>query len=310
MRIILAIILLITSALAAYSFPYDSAYSEKAVNSIEDISASIISDSFSPMTHYSAGDKVFSAVPAYFTIDRIMKDPDIDGKDLKGGAFGAGGGYALTDQFMAYCIIAGLKISGDLQYPAYGEQLDVIKSSGDYSLFNALAGFGYDLFSDDVFSIPVYFGANLQYYSAELKSDPVSWTDLLMNTYTVDMETSGDGFLYGVSGGIAVSAKIYSKVKITPYLLYIHNFNSADMNAEASLANSNPLLSGKEKFKLDVEPVSAFMTGLNVGYIGDSGFSASVALGSMLSSLTGYGSRASANGVEMKSFVLILSYNM
>ena len=312
MRIILAIILLITSALAAYSFPYDSAYSEKAVNSIEDISASIISDSFSPMTHYSAGDKVFSAVPAYFTIDGIMEDPDVDGKDLKGGAFGAGGGYALTDEFMAYLIIAGLKISGDLQYPAYGEQFGVVKSSGDYSLFNALAGIGYDLLSDDVFSIPVYFGANLQYYSAELKSDPVSWFDNLVTfqNYDVTAETSGDGFLYGVSGGIAVSAKIYSKVKITPYLLYIHNFNCADMNAEASLANANPLLSGKEKFKLDVEPVSAFMTGLNIGYIGDSGFSASVALGSMLSSLTGYGSRASANGVEMKSFVLILSYNM
>jgi hypothetical protein len=55
---------------------------------------------------------------------------------------------------MAYLIIAGLKISGDLQYPAYGEQFGVVKSSGDYSLFSVLAGCGYDLINDDTFSIP------------------------------------------------------------------------------------------------------------------------------------------------------------
>jgi len=307
MRFLLTVILLLPVSLAAQSFPYSSDYTEKAVQSIEDITAALISDSFSPMTHYSEGNRTYSVTPSYFTVDRVMEDPDVECKDFRGGALGAGGGYALTDDLMAYVILAGLKMNGDMEYAAYGDTFPVIKSSGDYSLVSILGGGGYDLLNNDIFSIPVYFGAQVQYYSAEIKSDPVSWTSGL--TYDVDMKTSGSGILYGVSGGIAVSAKIYNKVKITPYLLYIHNFNSTELDSEASLEIGGVPV-GSQKFSLDVEPLSAYMTGLNIGYIDDSGFSFSVALGSMLSSLTGYGSAASSNGVDMKSVVLIFAYNI
>jgi len=310
MRLIFLILLLIPAVLSAQDFPYDSECSEKVVRSIEDISASIISDSFSPMTHYSAGNTTLSAVPSYFTADRLMEDPDVDGKDFRGGALGGGFGYAVTDDFMAYFIAAGMKMNGDLEYKAFGKEFGTVKSSGSYSLVSLLGGCGFDFLDNGTFSIPVYLGAQVQYFSADWESDQLSWTDQLSNEYSAEVEMTGSGFLYGISGGIALSAKIFDKVKITPYFLYIHNFNEGEMKADASLTSENPLLSGAEKYKFDVEPVSAFMTGLNIGYIGDSGFSASVALGSMISSLTGYGSQASANGVEMKSFVLILSYNM
>lgn len=307
MRIFFAVILLIPAALSAQSFPYDSRFTENAVKSIEDISASIISDSFSPMTHYSSGDRVFSAVPAYFTVDKLMEDPGIEGDDFRGGAIGAGGGDAVTGKLMTYYILTGMKMKGDLKFQAYGELFPVVKSSADYSLVTLLGGAGYDLLDNDTFSIPVYFGVNMQYFSADLKSDPVTWTSGL--TYDVDMKSSGSGFLYGISGGIAASAKIMNKIKITPYLLYIRNFNSASVDSEISLSQSG-LTVAREKFSIDTDPVSAWMTGLNLEYIGDSGFSASVALGSLITSMTGYGSKATDNGVEMKSLVLILSYKI
>ncbi len=310
MRFILTILLLLPISLAAQTFPYNPYLSEKAVNSIEDIAASLISDSFSPMTHFSTGDTVISAVPAYFTADMLMKDPDIKGDNFKGIAFGAGAGHALTDDLMFYFTAAGMKMSGDMKYAGYGEQFGTVKNSANYTLISLLGGCGYDLISDDIFSIPVYFGANIQYYSAELKTETISWTDPLPTTYDVDMKTSGNGFLTGISGGIAVSAKIYNKIKITPYFLYIKNFNKTDITSEINLHDNNPIFPDiSQKQKLDINPLSSGMAGLNIGWIGESGFSVSIAMGSLLSSLTGYGSTASANGVEMKSIVMVFSYS-
>jgi len=306
MKIFLIILLLFPVYLSAQSFPYSSDVSEKAVKSISDISASIISDSFAPMTHYSEEDMTLSLVPAYFKIEKCMQDPDIEGENFHGGAFGAGGGYAFSDDLMSYVILSGMKMNGDMRYAAYGDQFGSVTNSGDYSLFSIMAGGGYDLLNNDIFSIPLYFGGQMQYYSAELISDSVDWT-YLATPYKVSMKTSGSGFLYGVSGGIGFSAKIYDLFKITPYYLYLQNFNSAEMKSDITLNNAGLPLSNQYKF--DVDPVSAGMFGLNIKFESRSGYSVSVALGSMISALTGYGSEASANGVEMKSAVLILSYN-
>lgn len=303
MRISAIIMILFSLYLPAESFPYSSDISEKAVSSIEDIAVSIISDSFSPMTHYSAGGKLYSAVPAYFKIEQFMDEPEISGENCSGKSLGAGGGYALTDDLMAYCAVAGMKMDGDLEYAAYGKEFGVVKSGGNYSFISILGGAGYDLLNNDIFSIPVYFGAQIQYFSAELKSDPVTWM-----AYTVDMETKGNGFMYGLSGGIAVSAKIYNMVKITPYYLYLRNFNSSKMKSKTTMTGVG--LPIPQDYKFEVDPVSAGMLGLNVGLVSDSGYSISIAFGSMLKSLTGYGSGSSDNGVKMKSYVLIVSYEI
>jgi hypothetical protein len=75
MRSLIFIIIFIP-AIAAAQIPDTSVVTEKAINSIEDISASIISDSFNPMTHYSKGDRSFYFVPGWFKADRVMEDPD------------------------------------------------------------------------------------------------------------------------------------------------------------------------------------------------------------------------------------------
>lgn len=306
MRKILLILIFIPVALSAQNFPYSSEYSDRAVRGIENISASIISDAFSPMTHYSEGNEIISVVPAYFTVERLMKDPDIECDNFNGKAFGAGYGRAMTDNFMMYVILAGMKMGGDLEYAAYGSQFGVINNRVDYSLLSVLGGGGCDLIDNEIFSMPVFFGVHMQYYSAEISSDPVTWTDMV--TYNVDMKTSGSGLLYGISGGVAFSLKIPGNIKITPYFLYMRNFNKAELESSVTLENLG--IEYKNKFSFDTDPVSAGMTGISIGYESDSGFSFSIAMGSMLSSLAGKGSEASGNGVKMKSLVLIFSYNL
>jgi len=304
MRAIIFIIIIIP-AITAAQVPDTSSVTKKAVNSIEDIAASIISDSFNPMTHYSKGDKSFYFVPGWFKADRVMEDPDIEADDFTGISLGAGGGYALSDRLMTYIILAGMKMEGDLTAPFYGSDSGNIKSSFYYSLVSILGGAGYDIFKNNYISVPVYLGANIQHYSAELIPETVDWPPPIPTT-SVDSKISGSGFLLGMSGGIALSLKIYDFIKVTPYFIYMQNLNKGKMKAEIT-NNDNPLFSGKQSF--DIDPVSAGMLGLIMGIISEGGFSFSVLAGSMISSMLGFGNKATSNGVDMKSVVLILGYS-
>ena len=301
MRTFIFIILFIPAIAAAQSFPYSSDITEKAVNSIEDIAASIISDSFNPMAHYSKGDKSFYFVPGWFKADRVMEDPDIEADDFTGISLGAGAGSAISDRLMTYIIIAGMKMEGDLTTPLYGSSFGDIKSSFDYSLVSILGGAGYDIFRNNFISVPVYFGANIQHYSAKLIPETVDWL-----ATTIDSKISGSGFLLGMSGGIALSLKVYDFIKITPYFIYMQNLNKGKMKAEIT-NNDLPLVTAKQSF--DVDPVSAGMFGLNIGIISKGGFSFSVSAGSMISSMMGFGNKTTSNGVDMKSVVLIFGYS-
>ena len=107
MRFIIILLIFIPVSLFSQSFPYSTILSEKAVNTIENISASIVSDSFSPMTHYSEGDMTLSAVPSWFRVTRLSDDIEMNENDLSGRAFGIGGGSALSDDLLLYCIVSG-----------------------------------------------------------------------------------------------------------------------------------------------------------------------------------------------------------
>lgn len=295
------LILLVPATLnAQFAATYDPGISRKAVESIEYVAASIISDSFSPMTSYTSGDTLYSVVPAGFKADRLCDDPDIKSDNLYGTSLGAGCGYALTDELMIYGIIAGMGISGKMKMETYGDT--TLSNDTEYMLFNVSGGAGYKIFRNDFVSIPVYLGLNLQYFSTEFICDPVT-----NGIYTINNTTSGSGLLAGMSGGIAASFRIFSSFIITPYYLYLQNFNSGSMKAEFKLSSAGFPVTESARFDLD--PVSAGMFGLNIGYKNDSGFSFSVALGSLISSLTGYGSKASDNGLEIKTIVLVFSYN-
>lgn len=76
---------------------------------------------------------------------------------------------------------------------------------------------------------------------------------------------------------------MYKDLQITPYFLYIRNFNNAKIEEEIKLKSTLQNLHQKNKF--DIDPVSAGMFGLNVGFKVKSGFSCSISAGSMITSL-------------------------
>ncbi len=295
------VLLFIPCTLRAQVFDgYTSAVSKKAVKSIEYIASSIISDSFTPMTGYSSGDSVYTASPSLFTADRLYDSPKIKGRDFLGAALGAGWGRAINDRLMGYVIMAGMGLSGNMEMETYGSTYSSLGNETEYSLFHLSAGAGYTLYKIDFLSLQVYAGLHAQYYSAEIKTDPVPWT-----AYTVSNTTSGSGLLFGVSGGAAASFSIWNNFFITPYFLYIQNFNRASMTADLELSGMIPA-SYSEKF--NIPPLSSWMTGLSIGYKNDSGFSFSLSAGGLISSLTGFGSKSSSDGLELKSIVLVFTY--
>lgn len=115
---------------------------QKTIDGISTIAGSIVSDSFVPMTHYKEGEWTGTFVPAYFKITRAYDDPQLKGSGLDGFAFGFGGGYALTDRFMAYGILSYMGIDGDIS-PAEGDYQNY-KVKTEYSLLNVNAGLGFD----------------------------------------------------------------------------------------------------------------------------------------------------------------------
>lgn len=297
-------IMIFIPAIAAAQVPDTASAAKKAVNSIEDIAAAIISDSFNPMANYSKGDKSFYFVPGWFKADRVMENPDIEADDFTGMSLGTGLGLALSDRLMVYIILAGMKMEGDLIAPFYGSDSGNIKSSFDYSLVSILGGAGYDIYRNDFISVPVYFGANIQHYSAELVPETANWT-YMATTYSIDSKLSGSGLLFGMSGGIALAFTIYDFIKVTPYFIYMQNLNKGKM--EADIKNNDLLISAKKS--VDVDPVSAGMFGLNLGLVNKGGLSLSVSAGSMISSMLGFGNKATSNGVDMKSVVVIIGYS-
>lgn len=301
-RILFVTLIFVPVVLKAQVFTdYTPDVSEKAVKSIEYIASSVISDAFTPMTWFTNGEDVYTAAPALFTADPLNSDPEIKSDNFKGAALGAGWGRALSDSTIVYFIAAGMAMKGDMEMKTYGDSYGALGNSTDFNLLHVTTGAGHAFYTNEFVSLLAYAGLHAQYYSAEIKTDPVTWT-----SYTVNNTTSGSGLLYGISGCAAFSFKIAGSFIATPYILYMRNFNSASMKADLELSGALPL-SGSEK--LDLTPVSAWMTGLSLGFKNDEGFTFSLSVGSLISSLTGYGSKASGGGLELKSLVLVFSYN-
>jgi len=140
---------------------------KKAINGIANVASSIISDSFTPMTHYTPGDFTVTLVPSYFDISRIYDDPELSGQNLKGGAVGFGCGYALNKRVMFYSIFSSLFSTGSIK----GEFIESSPSTTvdtKYSLYSFNSGAGFDILESNKWSIPVCAGISIQRYSADL----------------------------------------------------------------------------------------------------------------------------------------------
>lgn len=291
---IISIVLSITASPIQAQVVWDEDPTEAAVQGIINVTSSIISDSFTPMTHYSEGDWSMTLVPAYFTVSRVFDDPDLRGDDLQGWALGFGGGYALSDRWLLYGIFATMRIEGEVYDKDYAD----FRVDTTYTLYSLNAGFGFDIIGgDSKWSIPLFLGISIERYTADIDVPPITGPPI------IEVDVSGDGMIYGLSGGVAVSREFFRKVRITPYFLMLRSINQPEMTADFTAF----LISEEMDFKLD--PVAASMLGLNITYVTDSSFSISISAGGYLTSSSGFYNDAFLDGLRMKSVVIAITYN-
>jgi hypothetical protein len=287
-------ILLSIAAIPIRAQVWDKDPTEAAVQGIINVTSSIISDSFTPMTHYDDGDWNVTLVPAYFKVSRVFDDPDLRGDDLKGWALGIGGGYALSDRWLLYGIFAAMRIEGEVYDRDYAD----FRVDTTYTLYSLNAGFGFDIIGgDSKWSIPLFFGISIERYSADIGVPPITGPPV------TEVDVSGEGMIYGLSGGFAVSREFFGKFRITPYFLMLRSINQPELTANFT----SLIISEEMDFKLD--PVSASMLGLNITYVTDRSFSISISAGGYLSSSSGFYNDKFLDGLRMKSVVIAITYN-
>jgi hypothetical protein len=286
------------SALSVPQWEQDVDTTQKAVNGIKNIFASIISDTFAPMTGYRQGEWQVTGVPAWFEVEKVYQDPAWEGKGLSGWGFGLGFGYAFTDSLMAYGIFSHMQLSGKVQ----SESLLV---DTDYSLENLLAGAGYDFLKDNpVFSFPVYGGLVFQYYNTNLSLPPDTYSTGL-GSGSIDSSINGNGLLFGVSLGAAFSVQ-YRGFRLMPYFFMYRTLNNAELTAEGTASVSGMDYSVTHSYS--VSEIGASMFGLVFGFQPTDKLEISLSLGGILSSSAGFYNDYFLDGLRMKTIALVLTY--
>lgn len=284
-----------------YSQTWNPDPTEYAVKGITNVTASIVADSFVPMTHYRSGDWTVTGVPAWFKVDRPFGNPRIEGEDLTGMAGALGGGYATSERLMVYCIASFMTMDGALKGRLYGDPYDSVKADTEYSLFSLNAGIGYDLVpGEGRLSIPVFAGTFVQRYNAEVTLPTVN---ILGDD--VQASVSGSGMLAGVTLGMAASYDLFRFLRITPYFLYSRSLNRPELNARISNTLPFPMVFRQS---IAMDPISAAMPGLCITLISSRSLSVSLSVGGILSSSSGFYNDEVLDGLRMQSVVLAVTY--
>ncbi len=272
----------------------------KTIDGITNIAASIVADSFVPMTHYNDNNYTISIIPAYFSIQKAYDDPEIKGKDLKGYGGGAGFGYATNNRIMFYGIAAYMQFDGKLTGSFYkGITNDSFTMYVDYSITALYTGIGYDLVESESFSLPLFTGIFVQHYNGS-----GSLPEYLNTRLSVDSSSN----LFGFSIGIAPSYKYNDMFKITPYYLFSYSLNEPD--ATAKIVNTTiPLLPVSFEYDLHTDNVKASMIGLTLTWLSSKSLSLSLSVGGWIRNETSWYNETFLNGLQMKSAVLVVSFS-
>ncbi|MCP4133800.1 MAG: autotransporter outer membrane beta-barrel domain-containing protein [bacterium] len=292
---------------SAQTFTWDTDVAQKGVKGIANVAASIVSDSFTPMTHYGESDLTISLVPAWFNIKKAYDDPEVNGNDLTGFALGGGAGYALNDRWLLYGILSYMSISGGLSGNLYGDTVPAVETDMSYNIFSLAAGTGVDLISDNSrWSIPLYLGLVFMRYGVEMTFPQYQYATG-PDAY-VDVSVEDSSFLMGFSAGIAVSCKLFDLFKLTPYLLFMRSFNQPELTGTITSSGGVLPLPVTAEQSITIDYVNACMFGLNISGAITSAFSVSVSVGGLLSSSTSFYNKTFLNGLKMTSIVVALTY--
>ncbi len=301
--IISIIILVFVSSGSLLAQPaFDIGNLEYMIEGAENATASVINDSFAPMTHYDQHNWTYTIAPGGYRLDRAYDDPEIVGDDFYGWGIGAGAGYAFSDQLMAYGIVSRTDAEGDLEGDFYGDDFGKQTLNLKFNSTYVTTGLGYDfLKGKHKLSIPVYAGLFIQHYDADVDLPEV--TDPFSGI-TYDGNASGSGYLYGFAGGIAVSYRLFDKMKITPYYLFSTSFNESEFDAEIENSLNNSITEEK------IEPgkVTTSMLGLNISYDTTKSLSFSLSIGGLLTSQFDSYTENYQDGLIINTIVFVISY--
>lgn len=298
------LVLIMVTAPAAPLYPQTPSISEagaEAVRSLTSVAEMLIAESFTPMSGYDAGDIWIIASPAIFQVLQLHQEPLVEGQEMTGISFGAGGGYALSNRLMLYLIGAGMSMQGGLSFAPYEGIDTTVNSDAEYSLISLNGGIGFEVIDRDWISVPLFFGPHLQYYSVEIIPSPI--TVEMAGTYTVTSEISGSGMLTGISGGVAAYMKFFGRFALTPYLIGMGSFKQPGFTGEVTLDTGIASPQTLEN-SYSVDPVWGVMFGLDLGFHGKTGWSVSLALGDLLGMLIGTGSTMAGEGVVIRPAVV------
>ncbi len=285
---------------------WDSKIVDSAVDGVVAVAYQVVSDTFTPMTHYESKQWTATVVGAYMDVEQLYDNPELKGDGLNGYSGGIGGGYAFTSNIMLYAIYAGMAFDGNITGKGYDGLSSIgYTMSAEYSLHSMYAGAGFDLLGGNPrWSVPLYAGFGVQKYDVRIDF-PFRYSSIFPPiSYQHDAHVSGSGFLYGWTVAAACSAKLW-KMQITPYVLYYRTINKPDI--EAQVHQTAPLVNN---FAYDVasNTVSVLTPGLQISGIVSPGLSINISIGGFVASKLGLFDNDFGHGLKVNTIALGITY--
>lgn len=320
---LIVILIINITFLSAQTFTSDYLLSDEIQNSISNavdgiinITSSIISDTFVPMTHSEKGDFYISVVPAYCDVDVVSESDNWKGDNLRVYALGAGAGYALNDSLIIYGIASEIQINGKVYTEGYS-------GNTEYTMAGICSGLGYELIKDNSkLSIPVFAGIYIQNYNTtvDLDIDAVStaidtYEGTLGGAWTISNEKTnveGNGTIYGITLAVAFSYKFNNNKKITPYILYSRNLSNAEIDTSVSATFTSPIPAqysdSTSPVSTEISDLEATMFGLNMSYEATDKLDFSLSVGGLLSSTSGFYNDTFLDGLGLTTIAMAVTY--
>lgn len=266
---------------------------EQTIQGIEAVVKNAIAAAFIPMTDFEKGDLLFIGSPGYLTVREVYQNPTIAGAPLNGGTLGIGAGYALNDKFMVYSILTGLYLNGALEADFFSDGPVSAETKGTFlSLFT---GIGYELIESKYLSLPLFLGFNGGYYSMD-----VIYPEYSNSGFKFNANTSGNGFLGGLSGGIAARVK-YRGFSLTPYYLYMVNFNGVSVDTTTEM--DSWLFSDSYEMNHSIDPYQGGYFGTSLAFKTKSGWFYNLSLKNLFPSFS-----KKDDSIDFTSVILSVGY--
>lgn len=260
----------------AQSNPIEKEVVEQTIAGIEAVAKNAIAAAFIPMTDYDKGDLLFIGSPGYLRVREVYQNPPITGDPLNGGTLGMGAGYAVSDRFMIYNILTGLYLKGALEADFFSD--GPVSADVTGSFLSLFSGVGFEAVQSKYLSLPLFLGFNGGFFSTSVIYPGPSAGGL-----SVAAKTSGRGFLGGISGGLAAKIK-YKGFSVTPYYLYMANFNGANLETRASIDSF--LYSEIYEIDHEIDPYRGGYFGVSAGLKTKSGWFYNLSLKNLFPSLS------------------------